>query len=308
MRFDLTCNIALRAEPHGHVILHVLPAQTEQQQLLNEVIWVEGCERWTTSARPHGGRVLNLFGCDKDVHIAFAASLTVAPVWRHAAALWDPHGNGFTGARAARQPSGPWSADRIAAALGRGLCSPAAAFAALPELFEWMGRIDADEAALDLCEPAVETTGQEAATTGNRTIRAENRLLERLQFAIAVFRALGVPARVVAGFAPEFVQFSRDDARAFNLELYRDGRWWLFEPDGQVPAFGFVRTALGYELRDLLLLQGTGQALTMDAHVDPPPAWGLPLRLSSRLFLSLDAQQRSQEAVSSRMAETTSSV
>src|SRR5262245_8114938 len=134
MRFDLTCNIALRAEPRSHLILHVPPAQTEQQRLLHEVIWVEGCERWTISPRTHGARVLNLLACEDEVHIAFAASLLVAPVWRHAAALWDPHGNGFTGARAAKQPIGPWLPERIIAALGSRLCCPPAAFAALPEL------------------------------------------------------------------------------------------------------------------------------------------------------------------------------
>ena len=30
--------------------MHVLPAVTEQQRLLHEVIWVEGCERWIVSA------------------------------------------------------------------------------------------------------------------------------------------------------------------------------------------------------------------------------------------------------------------
>lgn len=327
MRFDLTCNIALRAETGCELTLHVLPAQTGQQQLLHDVIWVQGCERWTISPRPRGARALKLIDCENEVHVAFAASLTIAPMWRHAAALWEPHANGFSGAQAAKRSSGPWSAERIVAALGRGLCSPPAAFAALPELFEWIQKcMGASELEHDLRDPAATsrravasqggarpreaTHGSQETTRGpQETTRTDNGAHEQLRFALAVFRALGVPARIAAGFAPEFVQSSPQDARAFNLELYRDGRWWVFEPDGHVPAFGFVRTALGHELSELALLEGPAHALSMQADVDPPPAWGLPLGSSSRLFLSLDAQQPGADSsIAPRQPEAAPSV
>ena len=64
MRFDLTCNIALRVQPGKGLHVQVLPAITEQQQLLHEVIWVArgdlgrgmraldrvGRSRWRTQA------------------------------------------------------------------------------------------------------------------------------------------------------------------------------------------------------------------------------------------------------------------
>jgi hypothetical protein len=158
-------------------------------------------------------------------------------------------------------------------------------FAALPELFEWLRQcIGANEWWRYACAPL---------DSMDRTSYAHGRMLEPLQFALAVFRSLGVPARIVVGFAPEAVPLHRHDARAFYLELYGYGRWWLFEPDGQVPAFGCIRTAVGCQPSDLTLLRGaaSGQSLRMDASVDPPPAWGLPLRTSSRLLLSLDAQE-----------------
>ena len=300
MRFDLTCNIALRVEPRRRLRARVLPSLTAQQQLLHEVIWVEGCERWMVSAGPDGARDLELLGCENEVRVAFASSLNVAPAWRHVAALWEQRADGPSPPRASLQFDEQWSAERIVAALGPTLRTASAVFAALPELFEWIRRcIDANGLPRYARVPAEGTT------------RSAERTFEPLQFAIAVFRSLGMPARIVTGFAPGPVQRSTHDARTFNIELFRDGRWWLFEPDGQVPAFGFVRTAVGYGMTDLPLLQGAvwGHPLRMDVDVDPPPAWGVPLRTSSRLLLSLDAQHRSGADTPSapRAAETPTS-
>lgn len=293
MRFDLTCNVALRVVPGQRLHAHVLPALTEQQHLLNEVIWVEGCEHWATSRHPNGRRALDLVACEGEVRVAFAASLTLAPVWCHIAALWEQPSTGFKPPRAYTKPCDQWSRERIAEALGRALPGPSAVFAALPELFEWLRQsIDSND------------FRRYARVPVESTHCARDCRLEPLEFAIAVFRALGVPARSVAGFAPEFAQPAPHDARAFNLELYRGGRWWLFEPDGQVPAFGFIRTAVAPEPGDLALLQGsaTAKSVRMDVDVDPPPAWGLPLRSSSRLLLSLDAEHTS--SASSRVVAT----
>jgi hypothetical protein len=283
MRFDLTCNIsiALRAEPGRGVHVHALPALTEQQRLLHEVIWVEGCHHWTVSAQPDGARVLDLVGCESEVRVAFAASLTVAPVWCHAAALWKRAQPGITLPSACSKPNEHWSMDRIVAALRPALRDTAAVFAALPELFQWLRQF------ID-----VNKLRHYARAPMERASSAQDGVLASLEFAVAVFEALGVPARIVAGFAPESDGLNAHDARAFNLELHRGGRWWLFEPDGQVPAFGFIRTAVGCEPSDFALVRGaaSAQPLRMDASVDPPPAWGLPLRTSSRLLLSLDAQ------------------
>lgn len=285
MRFDLTCNLALRVEPGRGICARVLPAVTEQQRLLHEVIWVEGCDRWTTSVHPDGTRVLDLAGCQSEVRVAFAASLTLAPVWCHAAALREVPSTRIAPPFGCSRPSEHWSEERIVAALRPALRDPAAVFASLPELFEWLRQcIETNEwrryarAPLDWID---------------RTTRPQDPMLEPLQFALAVFRSLGVPARIAVGFAPESAPPQRHDARAFYLELYAQGHWWLFQPDGQVPAFGCIRTAAGCELSDLPLLRGaaSGRSLRMDASVDPPPAWGLPLRTSSRLLLSLDAEE-----------------
>jgi hypothetical protein len=294
MRFDLTCNIALRATPGCRLLVQVLPAVREQQRLLHEVMWVEGCERWAILARPCGTRILELLGCGNEVRIAFAASLTLTPVWRQAGALGERHEAGLP-ARPGIRAGERWSAQRIVAALGSGMRGPTAAFAALPRLFAWMRRcIETDGLWRLALEPGATTTV--AATDSRKPPPCAGQHVERLEFAIAVFRALGVPARIAAGFGPVSVQDAGQDGRVFNLELYNEGRWWLFEPDGQVPACGFVCTAAGSDPGDLVLVQGPGRVLRMHADVDPPPAWGLPLRTDSRALLSLDARKAGPEA------------
>lgn len=276
MRFDVTCNMALRTAAGQDLHVCSLPAHTRQQQLLHEVIWVEGCERWTISPRPDGERVLSLFGCQQEVRVAFAAALSIAPVWSSTAALRIQPNRSIALPDGYGQRGEQWSAQRVMAALGLRLRT-ADAFAALPELFEWLQ--GADASAL-LRYPRSVAHG----TDPTREVP------EALQLAMAMFLALGVPARIAVGFAPELQPFHARDARCAYLELYGSGRWWLFEPNGEVPACGFVRTAVGSGPGDLALVRGTppAKAVRMNASVDPPPAWGLPSRLSSRLLLSLD--------------------
>jgi hypothetical protein len=284
MRFDVTCNIALRTASGQDLQVCSLPAHTGQQRLLHEVIWVEGCERWTVSPRPGGERVLDVSGCQQEIRIAFAASLSVAPVWCRSSALRTQPEPPIRLASGYSQPGEHWSAQRIIAALGPGLRTTATAFAALPELFEWLQGADASELLRCPRSPANSTdpTSDFAASVP-----------ETLRLAVPVFRALGVPARIAVGFAPERQPVHPRDARCAYLELYGSGRWWLFEPNGQVPACGFVRTAVGSDPADLALVRGTAPATTvkMDASVDPPPSWGLPSKISNPLLLSLEPEE-----------------
>jgi len=282
MRFDLTCNMTLRTAVGQDLQVRALPAHTSQQQPLHEVLWVDGCERWTVTSRPDAGRALDLVGCHHEVRIAFAVSVTVTPVWCHAAALWAQLDSAMPLTRVYSEPGEEWSAQRIVAALGRDLRGSAAVFAALPELFEWLQSTEASSLRTPLRLPRQRTQSTDSTDL----------VPEVLQFAIAVFRALGVPARLAVGFAPESESLDGHDrdGRTIYMELYAGGRWWLFDANGRVPACGFIRTAVGSDSDNLELVQGTGpvETVRMDASVDPPPAWGLPLT-SSRLLLSLDA-------------------
>jgi transglutaminase-like putative cysteine protease len=78
--------------------------------------------------------------------------------------------------------------------------------------------------------------------------------------AIAICRALGIPARYVSGFAcglepPDFHGF---------LEVYLASRWYLFDPTRMAPVSGFVRIGVGRDAADAPFASIVGQA-TMQA-------------------------------------------
>lgn len=296
MRFDLTCNITLEAEPGQQMRLHVLPATTMQQLLLNEVVWVEGCDHWAAASAGSAGRLLELEGCAREVHVAFAASLNLMPVWRHPVVLRElAGGRGVPLPAAYTVANEHWATDRIITDLADALPTGASVFETLPELFSRIrGAIEAKEVYRYAHMPL------------HWTLFAQDRVLGPLQFAVAAFRALGVPARMVAGFTSQASRRGPRDARAFYLELYQGGRWWLFESSGEVPSFGLIRTAVGREPGELALVQGAGSAhvLTMDVSVDPPPGWGPPQ--STGHVLSLDVESNSHVLLSSECGASAS--
>jgi transglutaminase-like putative cysteine protease len=64
--------------------------------------------------------------------------------------------------------------------------------------------------------------------------------------AIAMCRALGIPARYLSGYA---VDLGPPDFHGF-MEVYLDGRWYLFDATRMVPLEGLVRIAHGHDAAD----------------------------------------------------------
>ncbi len=74
--------------------------------------------------------------------------------------------------------------------------------------------------------------------------------------AISLCRAMGIPARYVAGYA---VNLNPPDFHGF-FEAYLDGRWFLFDATRLAPVGGFVRIGTGRDAADVAFSTIRGNA------------------------------------------------
>ncbi|QDS94289.1 Transglutaminase-like superfamily protein [Roseimaritima multifibrata] len=74
--------------------------------------------------------------------------------------------------------------------------------------------------------------------------------------AISLCRAMGIPARYVAGYA---VNLNPPDFHGF-FEAYLDGRWFLFDATRLAPVGGFVRIGTGRDAADVAFSTIRGDA------------------------------------------------
>jgi transglutaminase-like putative cysteine protease len=92
--------------------------------------------------------------------------------------------------------------------------------------------------------------------------------------AIALCRAIGIPARYVAGYA---LNLQPPDFHGF-MEAFLDGRWYLFDPTRRTSILGLVRIGTGRDAADVSVATITGSVLltqqavwatTANNNVDP---------------------------------------
>ena len=87
---------------------------------------------------------------------------------------------------------------------------------------------------------------------------------------ISFCRALGIPARYVAGYAPEL---QPPDFHGF-FEAYLDGRWYLFDATKLAPVNGFVRIGTGRDAADASFATLVGAATMQNMMVSAVTASG----------------------------------
>ncbi|MDA1162957.1 MAG: transglutaminase family protein [Planctomycetota bacterium] len=75
--------------------------------------------------------------------------------------------------------------------------------------------------------------------------------------AIALCRAIGIPARYVAGYA---LNLHPSDFHGF-MEAFLDGKWYLFDPTRLTSTLGLVRIGTGRDAADVSVATLTGSAL-----------------------------------------------
>lgn len=80
---------------------------------------------------------------------------------------------------------------------------------------------------------------------------------------IALCRALGIPARYVAGYAVNLVP---PDFHGL-VEVFIDDDWYLFDPTRLAPLEGFVRIGIGRDAADLSFSTFVGNSVLNEMHV-----------------------------------------
>ncbi len=95
---------------------------------------------------------------------------------------------------------------------------------------------------------------------------------------IALCRCMNIPARYCTGYLSEFGQpepHAPDDFAAW-MEVYLDGRWWVFDPRNNSRRIGRILIARGRDAADVPLTQTFGPSTltqfdvwTLDARHDP---------------------------------------
>ncbi|QDV55604.1 Transglutaminase-like superfamily protein [Rosistilla oblonga] len=90
--------------------------------------------------------------------------------------------------------------------------------------------------------------------------------------AISLCRAMGIPARYVAGYA---VHLQPPDFHGF-FEAFLDGRWFLFDATRMAPVGGFVRIGTGRDAADVAFatLVGAAESVEMSVWANDSDSFG----------------------------------
>ncbi|GAA3956591.1 transglutaminase family protein [Allohahella marinimesophila] len=120
-----------------------------------------------------------------------------------------------------------------------------------------------------ICNWVYEELSYTAGSTGPTTTACD--VLELKQgvcrdfahVSISLCRALGIPARYVAGYA---VNLNPPDFHGF-FEAYLDGRWFLFDATRLAPVGGFVRIGTGRDAADVAFSTIRGDAESPEMQV-----------------------------------------
>ena len=103
---------------------------------------------------------------------------------------------------------------------------------------------------------------------------------------IALCRALGIPARYVAGYAVNLVP---QDFHGL-VEAYLDGAWYLFDATRLAPVNGFIRIGVGRDAADMSFSTFVGNSRLNNMYVWASDADGklVPTKNTNRIAVSLD--------------------
>lgn len=226
----------------GDFLFNIQPARTGAQRVSDECLTLSMDVPWRSETEDgSGNRLIRLRAPTGPLHLTYTASVTIDPV------MADPDGIQETPVHALPvdvlrylMPSRYVESDRLVNLASAEFGHLPPGYARVHAIMEWVrSRITYAITASSTRTTAVETLTERAGVCRDYA-----------HVMIALCRATGLPARYVTG-----TDYGADPAKAPDfhayVEVWMDGRWWMFDPSGTGIPMGFVRIGTGRDAADV---------------------------------------------------------
>jgi transglutaminase-like putative cysteine protease len=251
MKILVGCDLGYQVNGPATLILNIQPAKTSRQRILRETLTVapEGARTETWEVPETGNRYLRIHAepgssllvhheaeVELDPHVADPAELTeVPPAELPPRAL--PH----------LWPSRYCESDRLERLARREFGDAPPGHARVTAICNWVN----DRITYLPGASSPTTTATETLLSGAGVCRDFSHL------AVALCRALGIPARFISAHAPGLVP---PDFHAV-FQAFLGGRWWLFDATRQAPLDALVRIGQGRDAAEAAFAEIHGDAV-----------------------------------------------
>ena len=255
-RISVSAEVDWTAEDESSAVLLVRAAEAADQQIVEETLEVEGARVEEGPVRDDGARPIRLHAPAGAVRLRYRAMVDVEQDGRSAVA----DDRALPSASELPFPLLPWTlpsryapSDTLGPTAQAELGLGPRARALLPATAEWVRtRIDYISGASDALTSADETL-----------LRRQGVCRDMAHLTVSLLRALEIPARVVACYAP---LVDPPDFHAL-VEVHDGEAWRLMDATGLAPVETIVRLASGRDAADIAWATGDGALVLDDVRV-----------------------------------------
>ena len=235
---NVACKLDYTVTEPASFVFSIVPAKTDFQQLLQEALTITPHTQaeWM-EVDDYGSRLIRFQAQPGPLTVEYNASIQLMSVFDHTAPLEEiqfgalppeilPYLN----------PSRYCESDKLGSFAYKEFGQLPMGYARVKGIADWVyNNIDYVSGSTDASSTACDVLIQRAGVCRDFA-----------HLSIAFCRALGIPARYVAGYAPEL---QPPDFHGF-FEAYLGDKWYLFDATKLAPVSGFVRIGTGKDAAD----------------------------------------------------------
>jgi len=251
---NVSCQLNYTIVEPTSFVFSIAPAKTDFQQLQQEALTVTPYTpvEWVDIG-DYGSRLIRFQAQPGTLTVKYRASVQLMPVLMPAAPLEEIQFSALSAdILPYLNPSRYCEADRLGRFAFKEFGQLPMGYARVQAVADWVyHNIDYLPGSTDASSGACDVLIQRAGVCRDFA-----------HLSIAFCRALGIPARYVAGYAPEL---NPPDFHGF-FEAYLGDKWYLFDATKLAPVSGFVRIGTGRDAADASFATLVGEA-AMDSMV-----------------------------------------